>query len=221
MTKPTGVSGSFRVHVDADGDVSGSFEQIPFSAAKAVVEQQMAERFFASMNKHLAQSGDRFLLSEPQSNTENDFDFTVASPNGRAYFELMEVAPLHGPYEQAPSTYRPYKFAKAILSRILEKSRRYPKSTGRDLFLLLYVTHWSFVLSDSTIACLRYWLTVQPTVFRAIFSYQPLDADEGAPHWLFPIPPELIGAFNPEQIRDSICINLDPRNAQVVYERKP
>ena len=221
MAKPTGVSGFFRIHVGSDGHASGSFEQIPFSATKAAVEQQMAERFIASMNEHLAKSGDRFFLSELQSNTENDFDFTVASPNGPAYLELMEVAPLRGPYKQAPATYRPYEFAGVILTGILEKSNRYPNSTGRDIFLLLYVTHWSFILSDTTIACLRYWLRAQPTAFRAIFSYEPLDADEGVPHWLFPIPPRLIGAFDPEQIRENVCTNLDLRDAKVAYDASP
>jgi hypothetical protein len=221
MAKPTGVSGSFRVHVGIDGQVSGSFEWVPFLAIKAAVEQQMVERFIASMNKRLAQSGDWFFLSHPRGNAENDFDFTVTSPNGPAYLELMEIAPLCGPYEKAPHTYTPYEFGKVILTSILEKSGRYSRNAGRDLFLLLYVTHWSFTLSNSTIACLRYWLRAQPTLFRAIFSYQPLDSDEGASRWLFPIPPEFVSDFDPEDIRENICINFDPRNARLVYKREP
>src|SRR6185503_20501917 len=135
--------------------------------------------------------------------------------------ELMEIAPLTGPYEQAPTEYKPYDFGEAILSGILKKSSRYPKNLGRDIYLLLYVTHWSFALSDIAIACLRYWLREQSTVFRAVFTYEPIDAEEGAPHWLFPVPSELIGSFDPEQVRENVCLNLNPRNFQVVHERKP
>lgn len=221
MAKPTGITGFFRAQVTADGKVVGSFEKTPFSEGKAEVENQMVERFIASMNKHLEGTGDRFFLAEPQRNDEDDFDFTVALPNGPAYLELMEIAPLSGPHEQAPEKYKPYDFAKAILSGILKKSNRYPKSTGRDIFLLLYVTHWTFALSQTTLACLRYWLKRQPTVFRAIFTYEPFDAEEGVPHWLFPVPPELIGGFDPEQITDNVCLNLNPQKWQVVHERKP
>ena len=76
-------------------------------------------------------------------------------------------------------------------------------------------------LSDTTIACLRYWLKAQPTVFRAIFWYEPLDAEEGAPGWLYPVPPELLGTFDPKQVRENLCINLDPRKMKLVHEGKP
>jgi hypothetical protein len=100
---------------------------------------------------------------------------------------------------------------------VLEKSHRYSNDGGQPVFLLLYVTHWAFALSDKTIACLRYWLKAQPTVFRAIFTYEPLDESEGVPHWLFPVPPELIGSFEPERFRDDVCVNLNPQSWQVVF----
>lgn len=221
MAKPTGISGFFRVQVVSDGRVSGGFEQTHFSEDKALVEERIVDRFLASMNKHLASSGDRFIYADPKRNPEADFDFTVSAPNGPAYLELMEIAPLAGPYAEAPPSYKPYEFGKAILSGILEKSARYPRNMRRTLLLLTYVTHWTFALSQSTVACLRYWLRTQPTVFRAIFSYEPLDAEEGVPRWLFPVPPELLGSFDPEQIRDNVCLNLDSRKGQVVYERDP
>jgi hypothetical protein len=221
MGKPTGTIGFFRAQVGSNGDVVGSFEKIAFSEEKAAVEVQMVDRFIASMNIHLGKSGDRFFLENPSSNRENDFDFTVSTPHGPAYLELMEIAPLAGPYGEAPSIYKSYDLATTILSGVLEKSNRYPKDAGRPLFLLLYVTHWAFALSDMTIACLRSWLKAQPTIFRAIFTYEPIDENEGEPHWLFPMPPELIGSFDPEQFRDNVCLNLNPQKWQVVHERKP
>ena len=220
MAKPTGIDGFFRVQMDAQGTITGGFEQIPFSSEKSEVERQVVVNFIASMNKHLAKSGDSFICWNPTQNEENDFDFTVDTHRGPAYLELMEVAPLSGPYEKAPASYKSFEFASVILEGIKRKSERYPKRMGQDLFLLLYVTHWAFDISDLTAACLRYWTARTTHVFGAIFSYQPFDANQGAPGWIYPFPPELLGTFDPEQVRDSVCLTLDPREGRVVSERK-
>ena len=221
MAKPTGTSGPFRATIDQHGSVSGSFEKIDFPESKDDVEDFFASRFIRLMNKHLAVSGERFILADPVRNVENDFDFTVVTPNGPAYLELLEAAPLTGKYESAPASYKPYDYAQFILGEILKKSTKYPKTGVQDIFLLVYVTHWTFVLSETTVACLRYWLTQQPTVFRAVFSFSLFNAEEGAHRWLSPVPPELIHGFNPEAVRENVCLNLDPRKAEVSYVQDP
>jgi len=221
MAKPSGIDGFFRVGMNAQGQVTGGFEQIPFPREKSEIERQMVANFIASMNTHLSKSSDAFIFWDPVQNEENDFDFTVETSHGPAYLELMEIAPLSGPYETASASYKPFEFANVILEGIKRKSERYPKTMDRDLFLLLYVTHWAFDLSNPTADCLRYWTAQTPHVFRAIFSYEPFDAHEGGPGWIFPFPPELLGTFDPETIRDNICLILDPKKGQVVSERKP
>lgn len=141
--------------------------------------------------------------------------FTVTTSNGPAYLELLEAAPLKGKYENTSASYKPYEYAKFILAEIFKKSAKYPKTGVQNIFLLVYVTHWTFVLSDTTIACLRYWLSQQPTVFRAIFSFSLFNAEEGNPQWLGPFPPELIGSFDPEIVINNVCYNLDPRKIEV------
>ena len=106
MAKPTGMSGPIRATVDQHGSLSGSFERIAFPESKDDVEDFFASRFIHSMNKHLAASGEKFILANPVRNVENDFDFTATSPNGPAYLELLEAAPLTGKYESAPATYK-------------------------------------------------------------------------------------------------------------------
>jgi hypothetical protein len=221
MAKPSGINGFFRVGMNAQGQVMGGFEQISFPREKFEVERKIVANFIASMNMHLSKSSDEFIFWDPAQNDENDFDFTVSTSRGPAYLEQMEVAPLSGPYDTAPASYKPFEFANVVLEGIKRKSERYPKTMDRDLFLLLYVTHWAFDLSNITAACLQYWTARTPHVFRAIFSYKPLDAHEGAPGWIFPFPPELLGAFNPETVRDSVCLTLDPRKGHVISERKP
>lgn len=221
MAKPSGVSGFFQVKVNQQGQISGTFQQTPYSAEKAEVELQMVIAFIASMNKHLAPSGEAFFLSDPMQNQESDFDFTVDSRNGPAHLELMEIAPLKGPYATAPSSYKPYELARTVLDGVMEKSNRYIGNQGRHLFLLLYATHWSFVPSASTLACLRYWCARRQHAFRAIFAFHLLDPNEGVPGWIFPYPPDLLGVFDPEAIRDDVCLNLDPRRFEVKFENEP
>jgi hypothetical protein len=211
MSKPTGSIGPYRISYNQNGLINGSFEPIQFPKDKREIEKYIVESFISSMNNCFMKKGKKFILSNPEHNAENDFDFTVASPDGSAYLELMEIAPLSGPYDQAPSRYKAYDFAKTILEGILQKSQHYDQKITRHLFLLLYVTHWAFILSDLTIACLQYWCDKKPTAFRAIFSYSLLDKQEGVPKWISPIPPQALGSFDPEQFKDNECIILDPK----------
>lgn len=127
MAKPTGTSGPFRATVDYTALCRDHLKRSPFPEAKDDVEDFFASRFIQSMNKHLAASGEKFFLANPVRNAENDFDFTVDSPNGPAYLELLEAAPLTGKYEDAPAVYKRYDYAQFILGEIFKKSAKYPK----------------------------------------------------------------------------------------------
>lgn len=172
MVKPSGTSGFFQVQVNEQGNISGAFVQTPYPTEKAEIESQIIGSFISSMNKNLAVSGEEFFLSNPKQNQENNIDFTVKSPNGLAHLELIEIAPLKGPYATAPSSYKPYEFAKAILAGIKKKSDHHAGTQWQDIFLLLYVTHWSFIPSSSTLACVIGWLvnhTGSEQYFRFIY----------------------------------------------------
>jgi hypothetical protein len=209
MPKPTGKLGSFRVEADNAGNLSGTFQPVLLDKSKAAIELQIAERFIASMNRR-AVRGTQFILSKPCPNGEDDFDLTVLTPRGHAYLELMEIAPLRGPYSSATGRYNPYDFARTIFTGVQAKSSRYSQGPGRNIYLLLYVTHWAFALSESVVWCLRSWISASPPVFSAVFLYHPLDGAYGIPYCLGPFPPEELPAFDPQQIRDGLVINLDP-----------
>jgi hypothetical protein len=97
----------------------------------------------------------------------------------------------------------------------LEKSNHYPNETEKSLYLLLYVTHWAFALTPPVMACIRYWCARSALAFRAVFCYQPLDEEQGVADLLFPIPPLVLGNFDPETIRGQDSILFDPRNGKV------
>jgi hypothetical protein len=214
--KPTGIHGPFRVGLDQDGTVSGSFMPIAFPKTKGEIEARMVDRFLQSVNNQLTKVGERFLLSEPNQNDENNLDFAVKSPAGEALLELMEIRPSKSPYESAPPRVNVYDFARAIFDGIMEKAKRYGPSRKTERYLLLYVTHWTFILSPTAIACLRSWCARADHGFRAIFLFLPHDETQGEPSWVFPFPPHLLGDFDPETIRHKVCLNLDPRKLEVL-----
>ena len=220
MTKPTGVRGYYRVQTDETGNVCGSFRQIPFSGEKADVEKHIVANFLTSVSKKLPDGEGDFLFWNPRQNKEDDFDFTVDSPRGPAYLELMEARPFAGRYEHAPVSYKPYDYAATIYDDIKRKSERYPKNMAKDLFLLVYVTHWTFELSDLTALCLSYWIRNEPHAFRAILSFEPYDVDEGEPGFIYPYPPEVLDKFDPECVRDTEYFLPDIRKGYVLSEGK-
>lgn len=221
MAKPTGTIGPFRVRFNEDQTVTGEFLQVPFSQEKAAIEMDVTQKFISSANKVLSELGEarRFILFDPKQNLEDDFDFSFFTCNGPAYLELMEIAPQTGPYEQAPKKYNVYDYAETIWKGISKKSARYDtKDKETIIYLLLYVTHWSFILCDEVIDCLAYWSNCNPHVFKAIFLYQTSDNEEGESFSIFPTPDDAFVGFNPEKYRNNNFTHLDPRAWKIYGE---
>lgn len=214
MPKPTGINGPLKIGVDADGQGSVEFQQVAFPTDKAEIERLIASAFVQCIAQMPGPGGARLQMSDLVQNTEDDFDFSVTLPDGPAYLELMEAAPLQGPYEKAPAQYKPYEYASKVLVRIGEKASSYPRAGVHRIYLLVYVTHFAFILSPSTINCLRYWLGSLPSPFAGVFLYMPITASEGIPEWL--LPGELPAGFHPSQVIGNVVTNADPRAAQPV-----
>lgn len=219
MKKPTGRNGLMRIQAGQGGTVEASYHQLQLPSSKASVERLMAEWFVSAMAKASHAGSMEPMFWDVQANVENDFDFTVSTQRGAANLELQEIAPLTGPYDSAPKDYKPYDFAKHIRDKIVSKSRKYGIQRQRDLFLLTYVTHWSFHLSRTTIDCLRVWLAAEPLAFNAVFTFSPVQEGEGDIRWLYPVPPEMREGFDPESVRDNVTLNLDAAKFTPFHER--
>jgi hypothetical protein len=219
MKKPTGRNGFMRIQAGQDGTAEGTYHQLQLPDAKADVERRIAEWFVSAMAKASQAGSMEPMFWDVQANVENDFDFTVSTPRGAANLELQEIAPLTGPYDSAPKNYKPYDFAKYILEKIRSKSMKYGPQREQQLFLLTYVTHWSFHLSPTTINCLRAWLAVEPLAFNAVFTFTPIHEGEGDVRWLYPVPPEMREGFDPESVRDNVTLNLDAAKFAPIQER--
>jgi hypothetical protein len=216
MAKPTGIGGPLKLGVEADGTAQKEFLQVKYPSDKSDIEKLIAGAFVNSIATVPGPNGQTLHMSELQQNVEDDFDFTVTTGDGLAYLELLEAAPLRGPYEKASPQYMPYDYAQKMLAHIGEKAFRYPFSGVKKIYLLIYVTHWAFIFSESTINCLRYWLAVLPSPFTGIFLYMPITEAEGITEWLYPsdLPPE----FHPSHVVGRIVTNMDPRSVQATRD---
>jgi hypothetical protein len=103
----------------------------------------------------------------------------------------MEIAPLEHlrvTYQTASPSYKPYDFAKHIFAQMMEKSDRYQASSKGGLLLLLYVTDWHFILSETVIALPQFWAAHATHSFESVFCYSPVTRDSGIPQLIYPTP---------------------------------
>ena len=200
--KPTGTLGPIQVSAD-----EAQFLQIEFPRTKEEIEEFIVKSFVRSSESLSPR------ISSYAQNSQNDFDFSIETAEGRKFLELMEVAPLEnlrGSYEKAPSSYRPYDFAQYIFSKINGKSERYRGAASSNICLLIYITDWAFTLSETVVTLLQYWAVQQPHSFQYIFCYSLLDAESGVTDLIYPTPFDFWKEFNPDAYRENIVHNLSP-----------
>ena len=209
--KPTGDIGPIGVSL-TDGP---EWQKVRFPATKEGIEEYIAQRFVDGANEIRSE---RFRFAHLNRNPQQDLDFTVGVAGRSIYLELLEVAPLNeGGYETAPPVHRPYDMAEWIFAQIRKKGTR--QGPGLDRILLLYVTHWGFHLSGTTVALLQYWLLAEDFGYLEIHIYEPLDAEHGNISTLVPVPREYFTDFDPEKYRDNVVLNLDPAKFELAQTR--
>jgi len=200
--KPTGITGPTRVGPDGV-----EFLQLAFPTTKDEIEQFIVATFGCE-----PLPGGLTIRSRHQ-NRENDLDFSIKTSLGSMFLELMEIAPLEnlrGSYESAPASYRPYDFAQHIYAKAMRKSAHYASNKKPKIVLLLYVTNWTFNLSESVICLLQYWFCTRPHCFEWIFAYHPIDQHNGIRHLLYPTSASHWANFDPESLRDNVVHNQSP-----------
>jgi hypothetical protein len=200
--KPVGVNGP--VFLSPRG---AEFQQLQYPETKEHIELFVARSFAASP----IPGGLPILRLEQQQ--QNDLDFKIETSTGELELELMEIAPLEnlrGSYASAPSQHKPYDFADFIYGKALKKSARYGGSKSPRIVLLVYVTDWAFVLSETVICLLQYWLQAKPHNFEVVYAHQPVESGFGITHLLYPTPAAHWQTFNPEAFRENVVHSLSP-----------
>jgi hypothetical protein len=214
--KPIGVNGPVKIKVGPDS-CNVEFQQLDFPKTKEEIEAFIVRGF---LRDAVANNSLPPVSVAPHQNAQDDFDFTLTIEGHEPKsLELMEIAPLEhvrGSYAMAPDKYKPYELAEYIKTKVLKKSERYRTSTGSGIVLLLYVTDWHFVLSESVLELLQYWLARTSHCFQAIYSYQPIDAAFGVVHVIFPSVSR--SNFDPEVFRGNDVWNANPVTDYVNHE---
>jgi hypothetical protein len=212
--KPVGKTGVMTVTAGLSGGQT-TFKKLDFPRTKEEIEEFIVKGF-------LKAAREANLLSASVSasqNEQNSFDFLLLfNGDGKKYMELMEIAPLEhlrGTYDSAPASYKPYDFASYIFEKVMKKSAHYG-SVNAGLILLLYITAWQFVLSQTVIALLQFWLTHTEHKFEGVYCYCPMTVDSGAAHLICPTPKEFWSGFDPEKFRNTEVLNFDLSTWQII-----
>jgi len=202
IKKPVGVNGP--VHLSPGG---AEFLQLKYPETKEGIELLIARSFVGS------RLPDGIRITDLEQLDQDDFDFKIQTSSGSLHLELMEIAPLEnlsGSYSAAPDHYKPYDFADFIYGKAMGKSVKYSGPKPPRIVLLLYVTDWAFVLSESVICLLQYWLQAEAHSFERVYVHQPIEPNFGVTHLLFPTPSSHWKTFDPDSLRENVVRNFSP-----------
>ncbi len=206
--KPAGEQGAIACSVQ-----TVNFEPVTLPDEKEAIELHFVRYFVQAA----AQIGifEPDLRQELVPNQTDDFDFTVTTSDGPLYIELLEIAPLCGPYEGASGMYDMYERARWVHGEVIKKSRRYQGATDRPIYLLSYTTHWAFVLSDTVIAAISTLFDREPPIFVSVFHLIHVDPKALSLTRLYPAS-DRATRIDPELLRDRVAINLNPKKCHHV-----
>jgi hypothetical protein len=210
--KPIGQTGRIRT-THSRGDPIITWEPIEFPAEKQAQELMIASAFAKQLSSNVG------TCWTVQQLTENDFDFLLRSSTDSRYLELQEIiippSKKGIPYASRDQVVQSKKFSATIISEIRKKAVRYPKATTCTLDLLVYVTHWRFVTSDTVRKLVAHYLRRNAHPFANVYEFSIFDEASGAIQVLFPNDAWL-GNFHPSAAVAHRYVNIDPATRRPV-----
>ena len=202
--KPTGRIGPARLSLTPKGP-EVSWNEVSFPEAKADIEAKIVRYFVDSFRKHGA------TILGVQQNEESNFDFTLKLPGGDVALELREVhfgQTSGNPYLETGLWVASLPYAEQIALAVEEKSRKYCR-LGTPVDLLLYITHWRFVPSETVVRLAQYLINFQRPLFENVFFLIPFDAKDAQLRLLYPSVDPLNGR-DLKEYSDHAYMNLHP-----------
>lgn len=101
---------------------------------------------------------------------EDGPDFDIVWNGKDAHVELVELAPLKGPYETAQRVFTVEEMANALVRLVHKKNEKYKARGYFPLFLLIYITDDAFYVAEDVLLVVAHMLQVgSPHVFEAVF----------------------------------------------------
>ena len=210
-TKPTGRIGPFSVTTTPTGAV-GAWNAIKFPKSKEEIERFIVDMWASAMRR----AGATILKIVP--NKQNDFDFTIATPNGPVSMDLVEFIYRDGqgkPYDGETIKIQSADYASQLAETVWKKSAHYGKANSQPIHLLVYVTHWRFWSNEVAIRLTQHRLSEKPPIFETVFFIEPLDEKQGNARILFPSKDPLEG-HQPEEFDQHFTITPNPGNWRLV-----
>jgi hypothetical protein len=217
--KPRGINGPVRITSGAD-----SVEFIPneLPDAKPAIEKVIID---GSRVTQSAMGADPWsLIAEPVQLEESSFDFELPTRAGKEHLDLVEFAPLShygGSYEKAPNKHNVGELADAYWALIKRKSAHYGASRRARVHLLVYITDFRFLPSETTFAVLEALLNRKRHDFLSVSFYSPIDTESGMFRELWPKAAGAGLSHNDERLlRAHVFTNLDNRKMKMSEDRR-
>jgi hypothetical protein len=208
--KPRGKMGHLQLGSAKD---PGSVEFVPIELprSKPEIEEWILAAALSAAGKATLKLYD--LTGEPVQNREQDFDFTLPTPRGAEFLDLVELAPLQalaGQYDNARSAYRIGDIAEQAYRPIRAKSHHYRAvNSPCTMHLLAYTTDWRLRLPKPAQNLIRFWLSTEPHGFRTISYFAPDSADDGEISILYPTPHTALDGFNEADVANTPVVSID------------
>lgn len=181
---------------------------------KEALETFFAEQFQADFNA-TRPLGQVVEIKSLVQNDTSDLDFKIDCGAAK-YLELAELNPRSEPFGREmyrTGKFNVYEYAHWIYFRVIRKKQRsYGPDLSRNVILLVYVTHWQFLPSQSTFECVRSLCAKEGCDFVAVFVL--LTDGQSLQHTEIVHPYSGPPLRKPSDFSGVACTNLSPGNHQ-------
>jgi hypothetical protein len=152
--------------------------------------------------------------------TDHGPDFIIQEASRQAYIELVEIAPLHGPYASANHCMNVGEYIDYAIDQVKIKIEKYGGRTEfRPIYLIMYVSHYGFSPDiPQTQALRRQMQVIRNDVFKNI--YLLLFAHDGTPTAviMWPFQPTDITRNEVRRLRKAQMVRPDLSLARIVAD---
>lgn len=181
--KPTGEVRAVTIELGGDEPAAlRQLETFKLPEVKNDAEDLVMQKFVGISRQDTARGYLVRLNSATHLPTDHGPDFEVVTDSGATiYFELLEIAPLSGRYQEADHAMLVGELIDFVVAQVETKIRKYGiQQQFRPLSLLLYVSHYGFSPGPLEVNCIMDTLQRVPNeVFDEI--YLELFAHDGNP----------------------------------------
>lgn len=206
--KPSGEIGVTRITATSEGQVA-EVVSVVLPEDKEGLEHYFAKRFIARLNKDDVDAIDIEIVSQ---NDTTDLDFNITGSPAK-YLELAEIAPYSenvGKSALEGQWIEVYEFSKWIWQRLIfSKQQRYG-DVCKDTILLLYITRWEFLTSQTVLHCLIWTLQKKGCHFHKVYLMESGGEDLDLVYCLYP---NNSPADPARKFRDNRYLNMKPGSA--------